>query len=225
MIKIYEDNISDLGESVVLGTSEYLYEKVMENAYPAIYIESPTEIEYSNGIITSNSGNITIAGKTLLDVVIEMQAIGIVAYLTSKNIGLMPAELLVKYGSSNIDLTDINISPKPLAELHTRGIINVPGLNEDSIAREILAIYSHSIAVDNSKSNGYHTFSVDSSNIYIDGLAHDTKCLYRYTASKFFLYASDKSVLDANKMLLNDKESASSKMLANSINAINTDKL
>lgn len=225
MIKVYEQNISDLGESVVYGTSEYLYEKVMENAYPAIYIDSPLKVRYSNGILRVEHDAIYLAGKTLLSVVIELQQLGVNAYLTSKNIGLVPAELLVEYSSSEISMSDIDRSPKPLEELHTKSIINVPGLNESSITREIIAVYSHSIAVNDSDSDGYHEFTVDLRNIYVNGLTHDTKCLYKYTANKFFLYASDKSVIDANQMLSEDRESVSGKMLAHSINAINTDKL
>lgn len=225
MINIYEDNISDLGEPVVYGTSDYLYEQVMENAYPGIYIESNTRIMYKNGTLHTETGTISVAGKTLLSVVVELQALGVSAYLTSKNVGLIPAELLVEYTSSEVYASDVNRSPKPLEEFHTKGIINVPGLNEDSIDRWIVAVYSRSIAIDDSDSNGYHTFTVDSRNLYIDGLTYDTTCIYRYTANKFFLYVSDKSVIDANQMLSEDTVSASGKMLADSINAINTDKL
>jgi len=225
MIKVYKDDISDLGTELIAGTKEFVYEELMENAYPGIYIESELRIECAEGVMCIEDQHIELAGKTILTVVVELQDMGIEAYLTSDTIAMTPAELIVDYSNSVYRTVDIDKSPKPLSELHSKEIINIPGLSESSISREIVSVVSKSLSLEDADNGGYHEYNIDNGNLYINKLTHDTRCIYKYTANKFFLFISDKSVIDINKMLQKDHTTSLSKILLRSMNAINTDKL
>lgn len=221
----YDLDLSDLGAPYTLGTRDYLEDAVSREAYPVIYIDSAQELRYLNGIIYYNDITYPVAGKTLLTVVLELQALGISAYLVSDTVAIIPAELLVPYRSHDTGTLDVDSSPMSLTSMHTPNILNVLGLDEANIERNILSVHSRQRANDDTERDGYLDFSTSGGNLFVNNLPTDATCLYEYNTTRFFLYASSKAVIDVHSMVSHDTHSSASQMLIDSMNSINTDQL
>lgn len=214
---ISSKRISDRAEKHIQGLPKDIRSRLMERAMPAIYIEDNLALVLSACTIEHENNKIFIEGKTLIQVISELRAIGVMAYLCSKSLAMYPAELLIDYTSHSFGEVGVDRSPKPLREMHTPGSLNIPLMREASISRDVFSVHT------GGNSNKHR---IEEGMLYTEELEDQTKCIFKYKAIKYLLYVSNTNFVPLEEMIAHDKDrSASANLLLRTSSIRNTDKI
>lgn len=225
MTNPYKQKISDSRQESTGITKQQINNHLMLTAYPAIYIETQESLEIINSNIITGGEIISTLGLTVLETVKRLRDNGITAYVSKDSISMLPAESLVDFSNRSTVLKDIDISPKNIDEIHGKGVLNIPGLEETSIRRSIVSMHSDSIRTKYSKNEGRYSFKLVDDKIYTNGLRSDTKAVVDYKIDKFFLFINKENIIELNSVLRSGKRSLSRDMLTDTINSQNWDKI
>lgn len=204
-------------------TESQILDKV-KNKYPVIFIrEIEGQLEVADGHLRYGVVDINLIGKTVLEVVNELQSNGISAYITDNKVAMYPAILLLSFSSSSIEQFDINTSPFNLSTIHTSSAFNLPKIDQSYITRNVLSVSdSNRVYVDNLSSD--HGYEVNGDKLLISKITPSLKVLIEYSISSFFLFAGDANIINVSK-LIKDKDledlSSTEKDLIFELNRIN----
>ena len=222
---VYKKDISDTRKPTSGITKNQINSELLSNAYPALYIESDKEIVFDNSTVIVDGSAQTISGKTVIEVVKILRDLNVDAYITRRSIGMMPAELLIDFKNQIIISEEIDVSPKDTTEIHHSNLMNVPGLEEASIDREIVSVYSKNRDIEYTSRNTEYSFYPEGDLLYINGLVDDTMVVLKYNINKFFIFMKDENFIEINKLLQYKDLNINNRIMLNNINSNNWDKI
>ena len=222
---ILSTRVSTLEKNDSIITKTHANTESMKDAFPSIYIESSETISISNTVMTISDNVFSIIGMTIIELVIKIRSYGILAYITKQEVGLLPAELLLDFANESVISRDIDLSPKKLSTIHDKILLNVPALDESSIYREVISVYSKSEDVMYGDSDQRFSFFTESDMLYINGLREDTKAIILYRIDKFFLFASRKNSIELSMALSVESEKINGSLLMETSTALNWNKV
>ncbi|MDB4533413.1 hypothetical protein N9242_00975 [Vicingaceae bacterium] len=225
MTDSYKEKISDIRSDSSGITKDQVNKNLTKGSYPAIYIEHMSEFVIDNGTIYFNDVKISTPGLTVIDLVKRMREAGLNAYITRDQISMLPAELLIDFSNRSTVLKDIDISPKNMDEIHGKHVLNIPGLEETSIDRDIISMHSESISVKYSTDNPLYSFYIEDNKIYTNGLRHDTQAMIEYKINKFFIFIGKENIIELSNLCANAENSLSKTILIDGINSYNWDRI
>lgn len=222
-LDIFKEELSDRKKVVKGITKDQINNELAVSGFPALYIETDSHIIFSNSVLDIGGIRISLPGLTLIDVVEKLRENNIDSYITRNSIAMLPAELLIDFDNKIVITEEVDISPKNMDEIHDKSILNVPGLEESSIVKTILSVYSssHEYRTDDSIFSYYR----EENRLFINSLLEDTKVMIEYQINKFFIYMNNENIIELNKLLKDNTDSINNKMLINDINSNNWDKI
>jgi len=224
-LDIFKEELSDRKKVVRGITKDQINSELMANGYPALYIETDSHIIFCNSTLTIDEISISLPGLTLIEVVKRLRENSIDAYITRNSIGMLPAELLIDFDNKIIITENVDISPKNIDEIHDKSILNIPALEESSILKTIVYVYSVNENRIYGTNNEIFSYYREGNRLFTNGLLEDTEVMIEYDINKFFIYINDENVIELNKLLDDSIDSINNKILLNNVNSNNWDKV
>lgn len=224
-LDLFESRISTNVTDDAGITKSQLTSSLMRSGFPTLYIESNVLFKVDNAKVTTENLEFSIIGLTMLEVVKKLRDNGISAYLARIDVGMLPAELLLDFSNESIFSIDIDSSPKRLSEIHAKTLVNIPGLDESSISREVISVYSINQDIKYGISGERNSYFIDNNMLYTNGLLSDTRAVVMYRANKFLLFASKENSIELSSALEIEGTKINNSILLETSTALNWNKV
>jgi hypothetical protein len=179
-------------------TEATFYDQIETQRYPAAWIQLPsnTDIVIKDGILT-----VTIAGvatqydmfsKTIIELIIQLRASGITAFITTNSLSLVPVTLVENFQSLDYLNITLDKSPIYLGDFNTALISDLVEFTTTNPAYTVLSVFDDTGAVMN------YNYIAATKNLFIPDTG---QAIVQYRLNEFLLYVNPLKLI-ATKALL-----------------------